>query len=67
MNEILLGGAIALVIALVSFWLGKRQSDKQHKEQMDLAREQFEEQKRQWETEQREKNAPGLTDWNINP
>ena len=71
MGEFLLQGLVALLVgaALTYFGyrLGKGQSDKQHREQMDLMREQSEEQKRQWEAEQRDKNSPGLTDWNINP
>ena len=48
------------VTAGVTYFTTKRQADKHHKERMEFER-------KKWQVEQSEKNAPGLTDWNINP
>lgn len=56
---------LSLVVGYIGFRIGDRRAEKRHQEQMQLEREKFEEAKRQWEKEQRDKNRPGLTDWNI--
>jgi hypothetical protein len=58
---------MTLVVGYIGYRIGKIDSDKKHAELMQLEREKFEEQKRQWEIEQRDKNSPGLVDWNIEP
>lgn len=70
-SAILFQGFVTLVIALIvgalAYRRGERKANERHQEQMRLAREKFEEEKRRWEQEQREKNRPGLTHWNIKP
>lgn len=58
--SVILTTAIAsgVVAALITYFITKKQADKHHKEHMEFER-------KKWITEQRQKNAPGLTDWKM--